>query len=134
MALITWEADLDCGTKSIDDQHRELVNMVNELHDGMKSGQGSAILGDILVRLASYTVSHFAHEEDIMAKRAMPGVTAHKLEHAKLLASVSSFVSAFKAGKAPLTMEIINFLRKWLIDHIRGMDLKTFKNAARAAA
>ena len=124
MALFTWGDKFSVGIVSIDDQHKELVKYLNDLHDGMLGGKGSDVTGPILDGLVAYTVKHFAYEEKIFADQAYPDAAAHKKEHENLVAQVSDFVGKFKAGKVTISTEIMNFLKDWLTKHILGTDKK----------
>ena len=45
MALIQWNDSLKVGVAEIDKQHQKLVDMINDLHDAMRQGQGNAVPG-----------------------------------------------------------------------------------------
>jgi hemerythrin len=124
MALMTWNSALSVKIKQFDDQHKKLVDMVNELHDAMKEGKGSIALGKILNALISYTASHFSDEERLMAQYSFPGLALHKIEHDKLVKQVLELQEKFKAGKPILTLDVMNFLKDWLAKHIQGDDKK----------
>jgi hemerythrin len=119
---MAWSPALSVKIQQFDDQHIKLVNMVNELHDAMKEGKGSEVLGRILNGLISYTSSHFTDEEQLMALHDYPETAAHKVEHEKLVRQVMELQSNFKAGKAILTLDVLMFLKEWLMKHIQGDD------------
>ena len=124
MALMEWSPAFSVKVKKFDDQHKKLVELVNQLHDAMKAGQGNAMLGVVLQQLISYTSSHFADEEKTMQAHGFPGLAAHKVEHEKLVAQVLDLQKKFQAGSAMLTLTVLNFLKDWLITHIKGVDQK----------
>ncbi len=59
MAFIEWSDTYSVGIRSIDNEHRRLVGLVNKLHDASLQGQGSATAPVVLNELASYTVSQW---------------------------------------------------------------------------
>lgn len=124
MALMAWNTTLSVKVKQFDDQHMKLVDMVNDLHDAMKEGKGNVVLGKILNGLISYTATHFAAEEKLMAQHAYPDAVAHKREHENLVKQVVELQNNFKAGKAILTLDVMMFLKGWLVKHIQGDDRK----------
>ncbi|AJE04362.1 bacteriohemerythrin [Geobacter pickeringii] len=124
MALITWSDSLSVKVKQFDDQHKKLVDMVNQLFDAMKSGKGNQVMGDILKQLIAYTQTHFAAEERLMAQHAYPDYEAHKKEHNALVMQVLDLQKQFQEGKAVLTQNVMTFLRDWLSKHIQGDDRK----------
>jgi hemerythrin len=124
MALINWSPTLSVGVKEIDDQHKKLVDYVNELNDAMHAGKGKDALGKVLAELVSYTISHFAMEERLMGQYHYDNAVNHKAEHAKLVKEVGDFKKKFDAGNAMISVEIMNFLRDWLANHIMKTDKK----------
>lgn len=124
MALITWSDTLSVKVKQFDDQHKKLVDMVNQLFDAMKTGKGSQVMGDILKQLIAYTQTHFAAEERLLKQYAYPDFEAHKKEHNTLVMQVLDLQKQFQEGKPVLTQNIMTFLRDWLSKHIQGDDKK----------
>ncbi|HET97260.1 MAG TPA: bacteriohemerythrin [Desulfurivibrio alkaliphilus] len=124
MALFSWKEDYSVNIREIDDQHKELVAMINELHEAMMQQRAKDILGKILNRLASYCASHFATEERLMQTHGYPDYAAHKVKHDKMTAKVLALQSDLKANKLNLTVEVSQFLRDWLDKHILGTDKK----------
>uniref|UniRef100_A0A831UAW2 Bacteriohemerythrin n=1 Tax=Geobacter metallireducens TaxID=28232 RepID=A0A831UAW2_GEOME len=124
MALITWSDTLSVKVKQFDDQHKKLVDMVNQLFDAMKTGKGNQVMGDILKQLIAYTQTHFAAEERLMKQYGYPDFEAHKKEHNALVMQVLDLQKQFQEGKAVLTQNVMTFLRDWLSKHIQGDDKK----------
>ncbi|MGC8720293.1 MAG: hemerythrin domain-containing protein, partial [Thermodesulforhabdaceae bacterium] len=62
MPLIRWDESLSVGIAEIDDQHKRLVNMINELYDAMLQKKGKAVLSQIIKEMAEYAAVHFATE------------------------------------------------------------------------
>ena len=124
MALFEWKEEYAVGVAEIDRQHKELVRLVNEMHEAMAQGQGKVVLGDVLGKLIDYTRKHFAMEEGLMQKHGYPDFPDHKDKHDKMTAKVLALQSDFKAGKFQLTFEVSQFLKDWLNKHILGTDKK----------
>ena len=124
MALLTWNDSYSVKVKEIDKQHQKLVELINLLHDGMKSGKGKEVLGGILTELVNYTVYHFGYEEKLFEKYVYPETIIHKRQHADLVAQVGKFVDSYNNGSGVITVEIMNFLKDWLTGHIAGTDKK----------
>jgi len=124
MAFITWKKEFEVGYVKVDDQHKELVRIINTLADAMSLGKGKEELGKVLHFLAEYTITHFKTEEDLMLASGYPGFTGHKKIHEDLLTQVRELVEKFDSGKSVLTVQVMNFLQDWLIKHIQGEDTK----------
>lgn len=124
MALINWNDSFSVKVAEIDEQHKELIAMINELNEAMKTGKGKDAAGKIVSKLIKYTASHFKTEEDLFAKYSYPDADSHKREHAAFVKKVSEFKEGFEKGKLSLTMEVMSFLSDWLKLHIMGTDKK----------
>ena len=125
MPLMTWTDRLSVGVKVLDEDHKRLIAMVNELYDAMQAGQGRDALGRILDGLVRYTQEHFAREEKFFAQSGYPAAAPHKQEHDALTQQVIEVQRKYAAGAAAtLTLEVLQFLKKWLINHIQGSDQK----------
>jgi hemerythrin-like metal-binding domain len=125
MALVVWSEKLSVGVRSIDDQHKKLVTLVNQLHDGMIAGRGKEVVGPVLKGLIDYTRVHFKYEEDLFARIGYADSAAHKKEHADLVRRVLEIQAVYEdKGPSVLTIQVMNFLKDWLTAHILGSDMK----------
>jgi len=122
--LMTWTDDLSVGIRLIDEQHKVLLGLINELHAGMRARKSDAVLVGVVERLKEYTVKHFGQEEEYFDRYGYPETKAHKELHAKLVQQVLDFEAGLKSGKAKVTMDIMRFLKDWLVKHIMGTDKK----------
>ncbi len=122
MGLLTWDDSYSVGVSEIDTQHKKLFNLINDLFDAMKAGNGRSIIGKIIKELADYTVYHFGYEEKLFEKFDYPETATHNKEHKDFVETVSKFQKEFNEESAMLSMEVMNFLKKWLQDHIKGTD------------
>jgi len=110
MSYIDWTATYSVGIDSIDQQHKKLVDIINELYDGMKQGKGQQVLNRTFTELASYTQTHYM--------RSM----SHKKEHTELLKQVTLYAEQYQNGKIMMSMEVMDFLKNWLLNHILVVD------------
>jgi hemerythrin len=124
MSLIKWNDSFSVNVVKIDQEHKKLVEMVNELTDAMKAGHGKDVLGNILDGLISYTASHFQTEENYFQQVKYPHAVEHKKEHVAFVQKVTEFKREFDAGRATVSVNILHFLSKWLQTHIKGTDQK----------
>ncbi|MGZ4816489.1 MAG: bacteriohemerythrin [Terriglobales bacterium] len=121
---MTWNDSYSVKVRAIDDQHKQLFDLVNQLHDAMRAGQARGFLAQALERLIRYTRTHFSDEEDAMAQVDYPDYLAHVAEHRNFTQRVETFSREFKAGTVGLSVEVMEFLQKWLVDHIMKVDQK----------
>jgi hemerythrin len=132
MPLMEWNDRLSVGVTMIDNDHKHLVSLVNELHDAVKSAHGKEVLGHVLDGLITYTKTHFAREESEMAKYQFPQAPEHTREHTALTRQVLEIQAKYRAGNsAVLSMEVMAFLRDWLLKHIQASDSALGKHLQR---
>jgi hemerythrin len=124
MALINWDDSLSVNVAEIDQQHKRLIGMINELNDAMRMGKGKDVLGKIINSLFTYTATHFKTEEKYFAQFGYPDTENHKKEHTAFVQKVSDFKDGFEKKKLSLTIEVMDFLSDWLKNHIKGTDKK----------
>ena len=77
MALLTWQEKYSVGIKEIDNQHKQLIDMINELNDAMLAKRGKEVLMSVLNKLAAYCVTHFTNEEKMMSTHDYPDFAEH---------------------------------------------------------
>jgi hemerythrin len=124
MAVMEWSPAFSVKVKKFDDQHKKLIDLLNQLHDAMKAGQGNAMLGLVLQSLITYTATHFKEEEQVMQANGYPDLPQHKIEHEKLVKQVLDLQKKFQSGGGVLTLTVMSFLKDWLTSHIQGVDKK----------
>jgi hemerythrin len=139
MAYLGWDHELDTNISVIDNQHRRIVEYINELHDAIVSADREQV-GEILEQLVDYTMSHFAFEEELMEQAGYGFIAAHKKVHQMFTKKVADFQMRFELGE-DVSRQLLTTLRTWLINHIKrddadyaeivryAMDLQTPKKA-----
>ncbi len=124
VALINWNDSFSVSVTEIDLQHQKLISMINDLHDAMKARKTKEVLGEIIDGLIDYTEDHFSIEETYFAQFNYPETALHKKEHSDFVAKVKDVKKGFDEERLMLSMDIMNFLKDWLQNHINGTDKK----------
>lgn len=122
MSLMTWNDSFSVGVKAMDDQHKALVNSLNDLHAAMLERHEKEVTGPLLKTLVKYTHDHFAAEEAMMVRTKYPNLDAHRAKHRDLTRQVEQFVHRYEKGELALTVDLLMFLREWLVRHIQKED------------
>ena len=120
MPLIEWNDTLSVNIEAIDRQHQHLIQLINDLHQAMKQGKAKEILGLIIEDLSEYAQEHFMTEEKLFIKHGYPQKQTHINEHNRFIDQVVDFKSSFGAGRMTLSVDIMNFLHQWLLEHWRS--------------
>ena len=122
--LIEWSDQLSVGIEEIDEQHKVLVNLANELNDAIINLHGREKSVSILNELIEYTRIHFAVEESLMRILDYPGYEAHKIVHEELFKHVIQLQTKVESGKTSIGFELMHFLKNWLTKHIMEEDME----------
>ena len=122
MALVTRDQTYSVSVRRLDEQHQKLFALLNALHEAMRQGKGQAVVQDTLRELATYTVTHFRAEEELMRKTNYPGLAAHRAEHQRFVDKVNQFTQDLKAGGNVSSLQVVGFIKEWLAEHIRRTD------------
>ncbi|QID18392.1 hemerythrin family protein [Nitrogeniibacter mangrovi] len=120
--LFQWSDGFSVGVQEIDEQHKELVDLLNQLHTAIIEHHGSATSRRILDELADYTKTHFSVEESLMRVSNYPDFDIHKQNHEDLIGQVVALQEKLDTGEAKITFELLHFLKKWLTNHINEAD------------
>ncbi len=122
MAFVQWDDALSVGVAEVDEQHKSLISMLNTLHEAAADGDG-AVVPEIVTKLKEYALMHFATEERYMKRNKYPELFDHMAEHAFFVSKVKDF-TATTAQEVDMLPAVLDFLKKWLVEHISSIDVK----------
>ena len=123
MALLKWTENYLLGIDSLDFEHKDLFERINDLYEACVAHQDAATVSDCLGQLHTRLSAHFALEEQTMREMKNPHYEAHKREHDRFLDEVTETVSSF--GTPEGTDDIDAFAQRvndWIINHITTFD------------
>ncbi|TYO98906.1 methyl-accepting chemotaxis protein [Geothermobacter ehrlichii] len=120
--LIKWSEDYSTGISMVDEQHKRLLDLINQLFVSMKNGGDKATVRNAIEGLADYTRSHFSDEEDLMRRYGYPDLDAHIKLHQKFVDAVQDYQRRLANDERLAPAEVFNFLKGWLIYHIQEKD------------
>jgi hemerythrin len=131
VSLIQWSPRYDVNVSVIDAQHRRLVKMINELYVAMVERRASEAVRQTVDQMVDYARDHFALEEAHMEEHAYPDLERHQAEHAKFARKAVELQQRLAAGTLVLSLEVVGYLRDWLMNHIVRSDkrLGSFLNS-----
>jgi hemerythrin len=123
---VSWSETYSMGVKLIDEQHKGLLNFVNELfnHASGNEWEERAYFKEVVQQAVQYIKEHFQAEEKLMIGTKFPGYTEHKKAHDEFTMTVVKSVKDFEAGKRLVLEKFAYFLKDWILTHIAIMDNK----------
>lgn len=128
MAYFEWADDMAIDDEGpIDQDHRLLVSLVNELHTATSRGAGHAVVATILRRTIDSTREHLAREEELMERMGFPDLEMHKLGHDAFMDDLYRLQKRMEDGSITVASQLSTVLRDWLSLHIRRHDKEILK-------
>ena len=118
---LVWNDQLCIGIDVIDQQHRRIVEYINQLDDARSSGYSREEMGLLINELVDYTISHFGFEESLQEDAKYPFINAHKKVHELFTKRVAEFQVRFSKGE-DISRELNSLLVAWLFNHIKRDD------------
>jgi len=119
---LDWKDEYCVGIDSIDQQHRKLVNLINQLQTAVDYSTGEEFEREALDELVDYTKTHFSYEEGLMSDNGYPDFEPHKAVHNKMIKKVEEVLAEYEKDHDAAMSNAVEFLRGWLINHINGTD------------
>lgn len=120
--LSKFSDKFDVGVGQFNDDHSQLLDYMSEITEMVKNKDIGTNLLNKLKELATFTVQHFKHEEDLMIQYNFPGYNGHKEIHEDLLSKVGDVIKNVEEGKEVDLIAVLQFLKDWLYNHILGAD------------
>ncbi len=124
MELLKWDSHLSVKVFMIDEQHKELVKIINLFYEHVSGNPTKEDITRILTRLKFYAAMHFNTEEYYLQMYGLGLYNAHKKEHDQFLVDLNAFLEKHEKGDLVLTSKITSFLKGWFEGHVKGTDMK----------
>ncbi len=122
MIELQWSSDLESGIKDIDNQHKELIELINSAHKLTEKNEVKKIEA-LITKLLDYSRYHFSTEEKYFIEYNYPEAEEHKFEHAKLIEKTISKYEQVKNNQET-TRSFFAFLKTWWEHHLKFDDKK----------
>ncbi len=118
-----WHDGYLVNIREVDDQHRQLFGLMNDVYREFRARGVTDSLRRTLDNLVALARKHLADEEALMEKAGYSDLAAHRGVHQKLLADMDAHVRTFtQTGSANAMLDLLIFLKSWLVDHIYRVD------------
>jgi hemerythrin len=127
MALLQWKDKFSVGIEAVDHEHRELIELINRLHDEMSSHTGKAAIEAFFGDLFKAISAHFALEERFMHERKYDELVQHKCDHERLLDEIRDIMDDFAEHDEVATDELAMRLESWFGRHFETHDARLHK-------
>lgn len=130
LVWIKWEKKFELGIPAVDEQHKHLNTLCNNLREQIlrfMSGTHDAkslqaVLSDTLRETVDYAITHFQTEEKLMAAAGYEGLEEHKNSHREFINKVKGMLADFDHATLQNAFDFSNFLYDWIFTHIAHKD------------
>ena len=125
--MFVWKKEFELGIKSIDLQHKKLLDIGNKIHELLKrydeEGDVFDEINSVISELKDYTVYHFETEEALFLKYNYPDYESHKTEHDDFIQYLNSIdYSDIDEDQGDFIKELLAKIFNWIFNHIITTD------------
>ncbi|WP_378952561.1 bacteriohemerythrin [Pelosinus sp. sgz500959] len=124
--MVVWKDEFSIGVDLIDEEHKHLFVIANEIYDLLNNDLIIDKYDQILYiinNLKDYTIKHFADEEAYMLNCGYRKFLSHKALHIDFIEKINAVdLEKIDNGQNQYLVEIMNFVCNWLIEHILTED------------
>ena len=124
MTLLAWKEEYALGIADVDFEHRQMIDVINELHDGLRKRPDADEVAELLNEISVLIGAHFALEERTMRMMRYSEYTAHKADHERLLEEILDIAEGFTADPGAEMDVLAERLSAWFTDHFRTFDAR----------
>ena len=124
MALIEWKRHYSVGVKAVDHEHRELIDLINRLHEELLAGTCNAAVTAFLGEIFRGISAHFALEERFMLEHRYDQFAEHKQAHEQLLEEIREIMDSYDADPEGVSNQLSDRLDAWFTLHFGTHDAR----------
>ena len=127
---VKWSDDFACDIKIIDEQHKGLLDLINDMfnHASGDDDEEQAYFKGVVEKAVEYVRVHFATEEKIMKQTQFVGFEEHRKAHEAFIVTVLDKAREFQKEKKINLEELTRFLKEWALTHVAIMDKQYFSH------
>lgn len=122
--IFDFDTEFKFGIDSVDREHVQLVNMLNQVHSLLDEGKRDEARRFFTTTLSSYVNDHFAHEEAFMESIGFPFLNEHKKIHENFRKSFQDLLPLIASCDEAAFRQALSDAFTWIINHIGKTDKK----------
>lgn len=130
IGTVKWSSDLSVGIPEVDEDHKKLISLLNNLFSACFAGVGDEAVEATLEALTQYTLYHFRREEILLEQLGSTQLEEHCHQHRELIQQIDKIT---QQGLHALSEEVLYFLRDWVTQHIQQEDKAAFSPYIKAS-
>ena len=122
MLTNNWNNSYVLGIEQIDAHHQHLIALLNGIFDSFGVQEHQICTEKVIEELVDYATYHFSAEERLMSEHHYLQADLHMQQHAYFIKQISIYQQELAASRKTLSLDLIVFLKDWLLDHISKSD------------
>lgn len=130
--VIPWDESLGIGIDVIDEHHRYLFLLINDLYGVIADRQGAREVVRVVRSLEAYAKVHFLAEEKMMRSYGYAEIDEHIRQHRAFEQSMTAFYEEMHSNPLVARVDVFSYVCQWLTQHIRKEDTKLSRLVAEA--
>ncbi|MGD1046347.1 MAG: bacteriohemerythrin [Bacteroidota bacterium] len=119
---IKWQDEYSVGVKELDEQHQNMLNIINTLLAEQQNEYDADKLSETISSLIHHAYVHFAAEEKYLVQTNFPDIKIHVLEHVGFIMKTLELSLKVKEGTKDNRLELLRYLKGWYSSHVLGID------------
>lgn len=126
MSFVNWRDEETAFVTEIDDQHKNIISLINDLHSLLPSDEKEKKSKKIY-ELLTVLEHHFKTEEKLMKEYKFENTFSHTQEHNKLISKMIKYKNDFNSDKIDLNLDFLMSVKSWFHNHNKINDIKLGK-------
>ena len=118
MENILWDESLSVGNQRIDNQHKQLIQILNRLINSLYTDFDRVLFSEILSELLEYSRVHFRDEELLLEEKKYPKLADHHNEHRDFKLELAKICESILQGNTQVNLKLVEYLSNWYVNHI----------------
>jgi hemerythrin-like metal-binding protein len=124
MSLVEWREEFNLGVVSVDHEHRELIALINKVHEKMAEPGSDVTIAEYLGEIYARIAAHFALEERLMRERNYDRLDEHKADHERLLDDIRDIMDDYEDRRLYDESRFATRLTFWFTEHFKTHDAR----------
>lgn len=124
MEKIIWDDSFSVGVEVLDQQHRQIVEVINRLLEEPQEGFDADQIARILDDLTKFVHLHFRMEEGLLAQHGYPDLQVQQAEHREFRVELASLCMGSMKNHTVVPINALLYLKEWWVDHILVKDMQ----------
>ncbi len=132
MTLLEWRPEYSVGVEAVDHEHRQLIDLINRLHQELGADATRAGVVEFLAEIHARIAAHFALEERLMRAHRYDGYAEHKADHERLLDELRDIMDRYELAGEYSDAALAQALGTWFEVHFREQDARLHRRLSGA--